>query len=89
MIEKTLEERGARYGDFNNHALISQDFKHVLNMHLRMKRKDIAPDQKEALEMILHKIARIINGDADYPDSWHDIAGYATLVEKRLKGEVL
>ena len=40
--------------------------------------------------MILHKIGRIINGDADYADSWHDIAGYASLVDKRLTtGEIV
>ena len=40
--------------------------------------------------MILHKVARILNGDPDYVDSWADIAGYAQLVvnilEKRSKG---
>ena len=33
----------------------------------------------EALEMIAHKIARILSGDADYADNWVDIAGYAQL----------
>jgi hypothetical protein len=44
-------------------------------------------DQREALDMIAHKIARIINGDPDYADSWVDIAGYATLVSERLKDD--
>ena len=47
---------------------------------------DLSPDQREALEMIAHKIARILNGDPDYADSWHDIAGYAQLVADRLNG---
>ena len=42
------------------------------------------PDQREALEMIAHKMARILNGDQDHLDSWHDIQGYARLVEQRL-----
>lgn len=46
----------------------------------------LAPDQQEALDMICHKIGRIINGDPDYADSWHDIAGYAQLVADRLNG---
>ena len=37
--------------------------------------------------MIFHKIGRIINGDPDYADSWHDIAGYAQLVANRLNGK--
>ncbi len=42
-------------------------------------------DQREGLDMIANKIARILNGDPNYADSWHDIAGYATLVEKRIE----
>jgi len=42
------------------------------------------PIHKESLEMNAHKIARILNGDPNYADSWHDIAGYATLVEQRV-----
>jgi len=40
--------------------------------------------QKESLEMIQHKTARILNGDPNYADSWHDIAGYATLIDDML-----
>ena len=38
--------------------------------------------------MILHKIGRILNGDPNYADSWHDIAGYAKLVEDELSGKI-
>ena len=44
----------------------------------------IVADQLEALDMIFSKIARIINGDPNYADSWHDIAGYAKLIDDRL-----
>ena len=47
---------------------------------------DLEPDQREALEMLALKIARILNGDPNYADSWHDVAGYATLVADRLQG---
>ena len=50
------------------------------------RNKSLKADQQEALEMILHKIARIVNGDPDYADSWVDIAGYAKLVADRLEG---
>lgn len=43
------------------------------------------PDMREALEMIAHKIGRILAGDPAYDDSWVDIAGYATRVAERLK----
>ena len=38
----------------------------------------------EALDMILHKIGRIVAGDATFKDHWVDIAGYATLVADRV-----
>ena len=40
--------------------------------------------QAQALEVIADKIARILNGDPNYADNWHDIQGYAKLVEDRL-----
>jgi hypothetical protein len=55
---------------------------------LEKRGKRLAPDQQEALDMIFAKIGRIINGDADYADSWIDIAGYAKLVADRLEGKV-
>jgi hypothetical protein len=88
-IDTTLAERGDRYGPFLGHAEVSQDLKLVLTRHISARRKSLAPDQLEALDMICHKIARIINGDPDYDDSWHDIAGYAELVAKRLKGTIV
>jgi len=36
--------------------------------------------------MNAHKIGRILNGDPNWSDSWHDIAGYAQLVANRLNG---
>ena len=45
---------------------------------------ELSPDQAEALDMIAHKIARILNGDPNHHDHWHDIAGYATLIADRL-----
>ncbi len=44
---------------------------------------------KESLEMNMHKVARILNGDPTYLDNWHDIIGYTRLVEKRLEKELL
>lgn len=40
--------------------------------------------ERESLEMVQHKIARILNGNPDYTDSWHDVGGYVALVEERL-----
>ena len=87
-LVSTLNERGSRYGAFKGHAEVSQELKRVVRMALVIRDKGLEPDQLEALEMIMHKIGRIINGDANYDDSWRDIAGYAMLVCDRLNGIV-
>lgn len=78
-IDKTLAERGARYGEFTVHAEITQALKRT--MQATPKWPSMRDDQREALEMIQHKIGRILNGDPDYIDSWTDIVGYTRLVE--------
>lgn len=81
-IDATLAERGARYGQFTGHATITQQLKQA--MVAAPKWDVLADDQKEALEMVAHKIGRILNGDPFYIDSWTDIIGYTRLVEQRL-----
>lgn len=85
-VTEVLEERGKRYGVFLRHAAITQALKDVIYEHLAQKQ--LSADQYEALDMICHKIGRIVNGDPDYADSWVDIAGYAKLVADRLEGVV-
>lgn len=84
-IANTLAERGNRYGVFAEHANITQRLKMV--MYDTPKFWELANDQIEALDMIAHKIGRILNGDPNYSDSWVDIAGYAKLVADRLENE--
>ena len=88
-IAATLQERGSRYGDFGGHARITILLKRVIQLELEARGKMLADDQQEALDMIFHKIGRIINGDPDYADSWVDIAGYAKLVADRLENPSL
>lgn len=83
-IDQVLQERGTRYGEFAGHAVIAQDIKRQLRVG---NWRDLSPDKKEALDMIAHKIARILNGDPNYADSWVDIAGYAKLVANKLQNE--
>ncbi len=81
-VDKTLEERGARYGSFYDHAVISQGIQDV--MREASGWDNLPPDMSQALTTIADKIARILNGDPFYEDNWHDIQGYAKLVENRL-----
>ncbi|CAB4120992.1 hypothetical protein UFOVP4_50 [uncultured Caudovirales phage] len=82
-IENILAERAERYGQFERLSTIAQRLKAVM-FHYR-KREDLSHSQAEALDMIANKLARILNGDADYTDSWDDIAGYAKLVADHLR----
>lgn len=83
-IDATLTERGNRYGSFTEHARITQAIKAAMADSPNWQA--LAPDQRESLEMIAHKAGRILNGDPDYHDSWHDIVGYTKLVADRLAG---
>ena len=86
-VNATLAERGSRYGKFKDHAKITQTLKRAIFQHIGIVSKvKLDDDQLEALEMICHKIGRIVNGDPNYADSWTDIAGYAKLVADRLEG---
>lgn len=82
-IKQVTDERGSRYGSFEDGSRLMRRLKEVMWNTDGYTR--LGCDQKEALEMIQHKIARIINGDPSYQDSWVDIAGYASLIVERLK----
>ena len=83
---EVLKERGANYGLFKHNAMCSQGMKSIARMGSNYS--DLSSSQRESIDMILHKIARIVNGDPSYVDSWTDIAGYARLVEEELNVNV-
>ena len=85
-IDALITERGSRYGKFKDGAEIMQELKDVMREVDGWR--NLTPSQREALDMIQHKIGRILNGDPTYDDSWKDIAGYATLIINELNGEI-
>ena len=80
-INDTLKEREGRYGSFGTFSMISQDLKKITGYYIDRQQCNLSDPHKEAIDMILHKLSRIINGDPHYKDNWHDIAGYAKLAE--------
>ena len=84
-IDNTLNERGETYGDFGSFSFLCQALKTTLRRHKGWER--LSSDQKESVEMIIHKVSRIVNGDPNHLDSWVDIQGYARLSEKCIKHE--
>ena len=81
-INKTLEQRGERYGKFKDVAATTYALQEILRN--AKNHEHMTDDQVIALDMICNKMARIVNGDPSYTDNWHDISGYATLVEQEL-----
>lgn len=80
-VEQTLAERGARYGDFTDHAELAQSLQDIMRGAPGWQR--LTPTKRQALTVIADKIARILTGDPEYTDNWHDIQGYAKLAEDR------
>jgi len=85
-VINTLDQRGNRYGDFRDNAEVSQRLQAAMRYD-EAKWYEMEPMHREALTAIAQKIARILNGDPNYVDNWHDIQGYARLVEERLPRE--
>lgn len=81
-LNKTLSERGSSYGDFTDNAQVAQQLKNAVRTGRAWVNATGA--QREAIDMILSKISRLVTGDPFHKDSWHDIQGYAKLAEDRL-----
>ena len=86
QIDATLAERGKRYGKFKEVSETIQGLKSV--MHTSRNWVKLTASQKESLDMIQHKIARMLNGDPTYEDNAVDIVGYATLMLKNMQGDL-
>ncbi len=91
-IRNTLNERGSVYGAFKDNAFVAQTLKDIWREskgHGRLCMEPITRNTQsvvnEGMEMVMHKIARLCNGDPAHLDSWVDIVGYAQLVVDHLK----
>lgn len=86
-VEKTLEQRGNRYGTIQENCdmtaklmKVIKDYDHYDNS-TKPKMDNV---HWECLHMIFHKISRMVCGDPWYADNAHDIAGYAKLLEEHI-----
>lgn len=79
-IDSTLNERGARYGNYSDVAGATQQLMSIVECGANYEH--LNAEQKTSLFMICNKIARAVNGDPQYFDNYRDIAGYATLAER-------
>lgn len=81
-VSSTLSTRATTHGSFIDNGAIMQAFKEIARSGRNWD--DLTPHQREAIDMICHKLGRILCGNPNFADHWHDIAGYATLVEQLL-----
>ena len=81
-----LQQRKSQHGEFRDHARITQNLKAMmLDPSGASNWNKLQAIQREALEMIVHKIGRILAGNPDHEDHWVDICGYSKLVADRLR----
>jgi hypothetical protein len=80
--DELLAERGNTHGDFAEHAAVTYAIKDAISSLGNID--ELSVMQREALDMIAHKIGRIVAGNPNHADHWDDIAGYACLVSQRL-----
>lgn len=85
-INKTLAERGSKYGDFTDNARISEGLMDLLRREEGYQ--NLRPIHRAALNVITQKMARIVNGDPEYLDNWHDMEGYSKLAYDRCEEEL-
>jgi hypothetical protein len=83
MIEDLVKERGGEHGDFRTQFPTAQSLKQVARASKNWERMSLS--QREALEMVLLNVSRILNGNPSSADHWADIAGYAYLIAADLK----
>ena len=87
-VTDVLKERGNRYGSYRRVAMVSQLLKDTIRQSHNVQCNSLEWYQLESLDLICNKLARILNGDPNYRDSWVDIAGYAQLVVDELDKNV-
>jgi len=80
--EEILDQRGERYGEYTNVATTSRTIKEAIVNGSNIEAA--GDDMRESMDMIANKLARIVNGDPYYKDSWQDIAGYAMRIGHKL-----
>jgi len=83
----SIPNRDRQHGGMKAVGEISQEIKatmregvnwHGTDRHFSAGWQRLTPGEREALDMIAHKIARILSGSNPHdPEHWTDLAGYA------------
>jgi hypothetical protein len=82
-LSDVLAERRKTHGNWIDNALYAQLTKDVWRKTAGWQA--LSNGQREALEHVAGKVARILAGDPRHIDHWRDIGGYAELVVRELE----
>lgn len=80
-INQTLEIRKSTHGDDYKKSC---EFCQAVKKLIRAANPNLSDLTQETLDRIVLKIGRIVFGDENHAEHWHDLCGYATLVENEL-----
>ena len=84
MLENTLKEREHVYGDYRGDVETKMKIMDaILNRYYEVNGQAMPAKHMEYIHPIVMKLVRIA-ASPTHTDSWHDIAGYATLTESIL-----
>jgi hypothetical protein len=81
-LDELIDAHQATHGDFADTAQIAQALKAVLDIAAAR----LGPVQREALDQIAVKLARICAGDATCAEHWRGLAGYCWLAGRLFGG---
>jgi len=82
MMKKILDTRRKTHGNYTETAAAIQETKDLWRAHPGWE--NLSPVQRETLEMVAHKVGRILCGNPNFIDHWVDIAGYAQITSDRV-----
>lgn len=81
-VEDTLKQRGSVYGSYKGVLQTRSSVMINLGKHYeRIHGKPMPKDLEIGLGDIVLKLVRAV-GNVEYKDSWHDLQGYAKLMEE-------
>lgn len=82
-VEATLKQRGSVYGSYDKVCSSRVRIMNILKCHyFTVNKKEMSEEIAMGFSDIVLKLVRAA-GKPSYADSFHDLAGYATLMEKR------
>lgn len=77
-VPTLISQRASTHGPFDRSSATVQETKDLWRAAPNWER--MHSWQRECLDMVAHKVGRILHGDPDYNDHWVDIQGYVARV---------